>query len=289
MFALILAGGQGTRLWPLSRKKRPKQFLPLVGKKPLLCETVGRLLPLCPRRKIFTIAPVAESVWVRRLLPTLPQKNILIEPAGRNTAPAIGFALWHLVQRFPDEVAVILPADHAIRDAAKFRKILRKGEKFLKRHDGILTLGMKPTSPHTGYGYIQKGVSVNGSIYRVKRFREKPDLKTARKYLKSGDYFWNGGIFIGKIQFFLNEFKKQNPGMLQKLKSKNGYRSLKPVSIDYAIMEKTKRAFVIPAAIGWSDIGSFTELAKWHIDKLYESLFPKTPRARIFWDEAGLR
>ena len=268
---VILAGGSGTRLWPLSRTKFPKQFLNLVNKNSLIQNTALRVSKN-NGKDIFVITNKNSQKIIykqlKKVLSNFKKNNLILEPIGKNTAPAIAFGSLFFK---PDDIIVILSADHYIKDEKKFNKILDKAEK-IAEENYIVTLGIIPDSPKTSYGYIEKSNDAIYDGFKVKKYIEKPEESRAKKYLKKGNYFWNAGIFIFKISIFLNELKKHSTDIyntLEKLKYKkekkkkitiNDYKDFKNISVDYAIMEKSNLLVVIPSDFGWSDIGGFKSL-----------------------------
>ncbi|NIM02830.1 NTP transferase domain-containing protein, partial [bacterium] len=261
--AVIMAGGKGERFWPLSRDKFPKQLLSLTGKKSLLQETVERIKPLISTRDILVVTrrPLARAV--ERQLPQIPRKNIIYEPVGRNTAPCIGLAAKMIKE---DGIMVVLPADHIITPRGKFLDTLKKAVSLARETENLITIGIKPTYPATGYGYIEAGKKVGQQVFRVKRFVEKPDKKKAERLLKIGRFFWNSGMFVWKKSVILDAMKKYMPSLykgLQRISLKNIsklYPGLPNVSIDYGIMEKANNSLVIPADFSWEDLGSWESL-----------------------------
>lgn len=274
---VILAGGRGERFWPLSRRTRPKQFLCLDGSGiSLLQATANRLLPLVDgwdNLMVITSALVAENV--KQQLPLLPEKNILVEPEGKDTAPAVAWASLEVQRLFGDgAIAGFFPADHWINSPEGFIKTILAGIEFAQSHGAIVTLGINPTYPSTGYGYIQQGEKegeINGlPVYKVTRFTEKPDQETASKFIATGDYSWNSGMFIFEVNFVLQELEKFAPQILKPLREKGeqGYFDLEKISIDYALMEKTASAYVLPADFPWDDLGDWNALERllWKTD-----------------------
>ena len=277
-YAVIMAGGGGTRLWPLSRQNKPKQLLPLIGQETLFQSTVQRLENLFPPEHIFVVTMEEQAREMREQVPSLPEENYIMEPAARGTASVAGLAATILQKRDPDAAVAILPSDHFIRNRDLFHYLLRAA--FDVAEEGYLvTLGITPTHPSTAYGYIQQGEPLSGGYkyptYAVRSFREKPDDETARNLLRSGDHSWNSGMFIWRANVILEEIKRQIPALSASLADigaawdtteqaeilKDRWYDLKVETIDYAIMEKAKRAAVLPAGgLGWSDVGSWQSL-----------------------------
>jgi mannose-1-phosphate guanylyltransferase len=268
---VILAGGKGERFWPLSRKKYPKQFLSLDGSGiSLLQATAQRLLPLAQGGEnlwVVTSALLAEGV--REQLPDLLATNLLLEPEGRDTAPAVAWATVEIAKRYgKDAVIGFFPADHWIGDLDAFEKTLRAASELATDQDAIVTLGIQPNEPATGYGYIEQG-NAQGTygglpIYKVSRFTEKPDRKTAEAFLETGKFSWNSGMFIFRAGVVLEELQRHAPQVLEPLltKGKDAYAQLEKISIDYALMEKTQLAYVLPANFGWDDLGDWNSLER---------------------------
>ena len=274
-FALIMAGGQGTRFWPWSTAKRPKQFLSVVGKQPLITQTFRRLRKFLPARNIFVIADKKYLAAVRKCLPGFSRRNFIAEPAPRNTAPALIQANIVLSRIDPNANLLVVPADHFITDEKAFAWQLKAALHYADNRC-IITAGIKPSEPHTGYGYIQfiEGTRKDPSthhFYPVKQFKEKPDHKTATEYLEKGNFFWNSGMFIYKLAFFVGFIKKYSPyyrNQYNKLKKTyshskqfaDAYKAIKPESIDYALMEKMKEAIMFKAEFQWNDVGSWSSV-----------------------------
>lgn len=289
--AVLLAGGRGTRFWPRSRTRTPKQLLDIVSSKSMLRETADRLAPLFAENRLWVVTNEEQAAGVRRELPRVPRKQILTEPVGRNTAAAIGLAAIHLAQEHGDALMAVLPADHHIADATQYRKVVRAAMKIASSPGNLVVLGIPPSHPETGFGYIERAgaaTRVEGSpAYVVRRFTEKPNAARAKTYVESGRYFWNAGMFFLRVSTFLECLRKYLPktwhalGELQQFIGTTGYARavrriyprLENISVDYAIMEPatrslaaygksgkhaTERVFVLPAKIGWSDIGSWT-------------------------------
>jgi mannose-1-phosphate guanylyltransferase len=274
-YAVIMAGGSGTRFWPLSRRKRPKQLLTLFGQGSLLEQTVERIRSLIPaeRTYIFTNELLCEQV--QHDLPEIPHDQVVAEPAARNTAPTIGLAAHEILRRDPDGLMMVLPSDHVIRKPNVFRRCLRAACGLGATEGRSVILGLKPTEPHTGYGYVRLGAKedrLDGQeIFSVARFTEKPPLKTARRYVASGRYLWNGGMFIWRASTILRNLEKHQPAMargLAEIAAAGGIRSqetlrrlypcLEKISIDFALMEKISGVYAVAADIGWNDVGSWS-------------------------------
>ncbi len=273
VYSVILAGGSGTRFWPLSRAARPKQFLALASQAPLLVDTARRISSLSPPRQTFVSCGAAHARAVRRLLKFLPAQNILVEPVARNTAPAIGLAATQVASRDPGAVMQVLPADHAVADAERFVECLSAAAR-LANQGSLVTLGIRPTRPETGYGYIQLGEPIGSEAFQVRAFVEKPDAPTAVGYLESGQYLWNAGIFVFRADAILGAIRQHLPELAEALAriartiGKRGYApavarefgKLGSVSIDFGVMEKADNLAVVRGDFGWSDLGSFASL-----------------------------
>ncbi|PSB01453.1 mannose-1-phosphate guanylyltransferase [Merismopedia glauca] len=275
---VILAGGKGERFWPLSRKDKPKQFLCLDGSgKSLLQATAERLLPLCNGWSgVWVVTSVQLAAQVKNQLPQLPESNLLLEPEGKDTAPAVTWATIEIAKRYGEEAVIgFFPADHWIGDETGFQQTLQAASEFAATHAAIVTLGIAPGYPAVGYGYIQQGEAVatsgnNLPIYKVERFREKPDRDTATEFLETKTvdgncpYTWNSGMFIFRTQVVLEELAIHASEILQPLQAQGvaAYPSLAKKSIDYALMEKTQLAYVLPANFGWDDLGDWNALER---------------------------
>lgn len=277
LYALILAGGTGTRLWPRSRRERPKQLLPLFSERTMLQETCDRILPIIPARQIFVITNEGYVQTVREQLPELPAENVIGEPEGHGTAPAIGLGALHIESMDPDAIMLSLHADHYIERADAFRKaIVDAAQVAAKGH--LVTLGVVPRNPETGYGYIHRGELLDTlgdqPVYHVKEFMEKPDETTATRFVESGEYYWNSGIFAWKISTLWEEYNRFQPALCKQLKkigsaleTQRANSTLQRVwpgiateTIDVGIMEKSQRVAVLPINVGWSDVGSWATL-----------------------------
>jgi mannose-1-phosphate guanylyltransferase/mannose-6-phosphate isomerase len=279
---VVLLGGSGTRLWPVSRKNHPKQFLKLTGDQTLLQATLTRLngleeldLPIvvCNEEHRFTTAEQLHEINGEEAL-----GDILLEPVGKNTAPAVALAAIHALQKHDDALLLVLPADHVVRDRDVFQQAVRKAVAAAK-DDHMVTFGVVPTKPETGYGYVRRGDSIGDSLYRVSQFVEKPDMEKAKAYVDSGEYYWNSGMFLFKASLYLDELGELNPKMVDACQlaldqsqhdldfirlGKEAFLSCPSDSIDYAVMEKTSKAAMVPLDAGWNDIGSWDAL--WEIE-----------------------
>ena len=274
-----MAGGIGSRFWPMSTPQCPKQFIDVLGcGSSLLQLTVNRFNGICPPENIWVVTSSSYAAMVSEQLPQLPTSHILTEPCRRNTAPCIAYASWRIKAVNPKANIVVSPADHLVMNVDEFRRVVNSSLAFTLENDAILTLGMKPTRPETGYGYIQADLTEpsarNREIYRVDSFREKPDLETAERYLLQNNYFWNSGIFFFRVNTIVNALRIYEPklsAIFEKLLDIYGtdderdaidtlYPNCPNISIDYAVMEKADEIFVFPADFGWSDLGSWRSL-----------------------------
>ncbi len=272
-----MAGGAGTRLWPMSTKAQPKQFQKLIGNRSLFQMSIERLRPAFSYKDIFVATNQAYKNLVAKQAPKIPKQNIISEPAKRDTAPCIALACAKIALSDPEAFVSVLPSDHLIKKEKNLVRTLTLAEKFLKENpEYLVTLGIKPTYPALGYGYIKvksQKLKVK-NIYQVESFKEKPDLKTAQRYIKSKKYFWNSGMFIWKVETILAEFKRHQPSIYKRLvkiqKSlgtkrerktiQKEYPKMKKISIDYGIMERAKKIACIPVDLGWSDVGDWAAL-----------------------------
>lgn len=280
-YAVIMAGGRGERFWPRSRTALPKQFLNLIGRKTMLQLTVERVEDLVGIQNTYIVAGEDFKEVILEQLPNLPEENIIIEPFGRDTAAAIGLAALVLERKNPKDVMVVLPADHYISDVERFREVLKGAVAAAGRGEEIITLGITPHRPETGYGYICRGEVLdifNGTpACRVASFLEKPDYHRALEFISSGNYLWNSGMFIWRIDLIIQLINKHTPRLaegLQKIGQALGggryaevlaevYAGLPKISVDYGILEKADRMLVMPGDFGWDDIGSWTALERY--------------------------
>ena len=275
LYAVIMAGGVGSRFWPRSKKKLPKQLLKIFGDQTMIQATVNRLSGLVEKENIFVITNELQRPEVLNQLPDVPAENIIEEPFGRNTAACIGLASVIIKAKDPDAVTIVLPADHIIKDEDEFKKILKNAAKYANESKGLVTIGITPTRPETGYGYIQiNDKPVTDNIFKVLTFAEKPNYATALRFVESGDFLWNSGMFIWRADVILDEIKNlmpdlheglvviekslTNPNFKEELKTV--YAQLKKISIDYGIMEKSSKVFLTKGSFNWSDVGSWEEV-----------------------------
>jgi mannose-1-phosphate guanylyltransferase len=280
-YPVILAGGRGTRFWPLSRKRRAKQLLALDGKQTMIQQTVARLTPLAPAKNLWIITNDDLRPAILRQLPKLSPKQVLAEPVGRNTAPAIGLAAFLLARHDPDAVLGLFPSDHVIGAPDQYRETLRQGIAIAAAGENIVVLGIRPTRIETGYGYIEAGAQDANRSLRVRRFTEKPDTAKAAQFLAAGNYYWNSGMFLWRAATLANALREHLPNtapILEKIAASFGtskfsdtFRRLYPkcenISIDYAVLEPrsakgegASRIFCLPSDFGWNDLGSWTSL-----------------------------
>ena len=287
-YPIILAGGRGTRFWPLSRKKRAKQLLALDGKHTMIQQTVSRLLPMAPAKRFWIITNHDLRSAIVKQLPKLPNSQVLAEPEGRNTAPAIGLAAFLLLQQDPNSVLGLFPSDHVIGDEKSYRETLERGVEVAAAGANIVVLGVRPTRPETGYGYIETGALFQGDALRVRRFTEKPNAERAVEFVAAGNYFWNSGIFLWSAQTLVEALREHLPktaSLLEKIADTSGtrkfaatFRRLYPqcenISVDYAVLEPRSakgelaaHIYCLPSNFGWNDLGSWTALHEHHTAK----------------------
>jgi mannose-1-phosphate guanylyltransferase len=272
LYTVIMAGGIGSRFWPASRQEKPKQFLNIFGEATLIQNTVGRMQALVPPERCFVVTHESYVSQTQEQLPALPAENIIAEPISRNTAPCIAYAAIRLLHTDPDATMIVLPADHAIRNVTEFHRVLKVATE--KAQEGALvTIGITPTHPETGYGYIQYEASWEHEqalqAYPVRTFAEKPDLATAERFIDSGDFLWNSGMFIWRADTILDQIKHYIPEVYQAFegvahsnasdykKLTEAYQKSPRISIDYGVMERATNVYVVPGAFGWSDVGDW--------------------------------
>ena len=274
---LIMAGGKGTRFWPKSTEEKPKQFINLIEDRTMIQLTVDRIRKILPIEKIFISTGEKYVDLVKEQLPDLPEKNIIIEPVGRNTAPCILLASLYIKQIYNDCNIAVLPSDHLIKKERDFLNTLKIADNFVKENkESIVTIGITPDRPETGYGYIKYNKTEKNNVVKVERFVEKPDLEKAKQYLESKEYLWNAGMFIFNVDYMLKELENnynKTYNLLQQLPSiydesydkilKEIYPESENISIDYAVMEKSKNIYVIPSNLGWDDIGTWKSLERY--------------------------
>lgn len=279
-YGVIMAGGGGTRFWPLSRKAKPKQFLNLSGKDTMVMDTVNRLCRIANKEDIFIVTgeSFVEST-IESTSALLRADHILGEPAARNTAACIGYAAMEIVKKYEDGVMCVAASDHFIKDEDEYERVMKTAVSLAAEKDALVTIGIKPTFPSTGYGYIRSNQDVDGDYYEVEEFVEKPDLETASEYLASGQYAWNSGMFVWKASVILTYFEKLLPDIyecLMKIGDVMGterekqviqevYPVIPKISVDYGIMERAKGVLMVEGDFGWNDVGSFDAL-----EEIYE-------------------
>jgi mannose-1-phosphate guanylyltransferase len=272
--AVIMAGGQGARFWPVSREEKPKQFLEIGGSGTMLQETAARFQPLLSAEDVYVVCGQRYVQQVREQLEQLQEDQVIVEPSARNTAPCIGLAALYLRRQFPDEVMSVFPSDHVIQDVAEFHQALQAAGE-LAKEGWLVTFGIQPSYAATGYGYVQKGDPLGEfggcAAYEVAGFTEKPDRSRAQQFLKEGDYCWNSGMFVWSIENILTEMERHMPDLYRALMEIDGnwedsagmeriYSGLEKTSIDVGVMEKAEKIAVIPCALGWSDVGNWRAL-----------------------------
>jgi len=270
-YAVVMAGGSGTRFWPRSRHRAPKQLLPIVGTRTMLQETVARVSPPIDRSRVLVVTGQVHARAVRAQLPELPTSALLVEPRGRNTAPAIALAALHIAREHPDAVMAVLPADHAIADRGVFRADLSAALDVAERTGALVTFGIQPTHPETGYGYIRPGARLDGAAraraFRVRAFIEKPNAARARALIARGGVFWNSGIFAWRARSILDALRTHVPDVLAPLEAavtsgsrhalRAAYGRLPSISIDTGVLERANHVAVLRARFAWSDVGSW--------------------------------
>jgi len=275
-WAVIMAGGVGERFWPMSRRKRPKQLLSIVGKTTMIQQTVARLQGVVPPARIVVVTTADQVALVHKQLPRV--KHVIAEPVGRNTAPCVGLAAAIIGKHDPQAVMVVVPADSYIPDAAQYKRVVIDSLEFATRENVLITIGIKPTAPHTGYGYVQLGERINDRISKAKRFVEKPDRATAEQFLASGDYLWNAGMFVWSVGAINEALAKYQPEMATGCRAiqtavgtkafervlKREFAKMTKISVDYAIMEKAGNVVVANGDFAWDDVGDWAAIERHH-------------------------
>ena len=278
-YAVIMAGGVGARFWPRSRERTPKQLLDIIGEGTMIENTLSRISPLVAPMNTFIVTNTLQHESVLKRLPFFPKENILVEPVGRNTAPCVALAATWIQRLDPEAVMLVLPADHLVLRQDEFLRVMNVALDVAEKSEALLTIGINPGRPETGYGYIQFSDENNNpyhkhGVYRVKTFAEKPNLETAQSFLQSGDFLWNSGIFVWKAKTILQEIRTHLPDLFEQIQPlaqtigtpqykqavENAYGLIRGISIDYGVMEKAGNVYVVKGDFGWSDVGSWDEV-----------------------------
>jgi len=280
MYAVIMAGGKGARFWPRSREKKPKHLLDIISEKTIIQETVDRIKPLISSENILVVTGKKHARTLMKQLPEIPSRNIIIEPEGKNTAACIGLAALYIRKIVTDDLMIVLPSDHVIADSEKYLHSIRTAAKTASEENGLVTIGIKPSSVQTGFGYIERAnlfkIINEEEVFRVKSIREKPDFQKAKEFVQSGNFYWNSGMFVWKTSVILKEISRWLPDLYSGLMKidkalcspdeaatvSSVYKKLASISIDYGVMEKADNVFIIPGDFGWSDVGSWDTLAE---------------------------
>ncbi len=275
IYTLIMAGGSGTRFWPRSKTQKPKQYLNIFGESSLLQDTIKRFATFTEKENIYIVSSATQAKVLEEQTPMLPKQNLIYEPVGRNTLPCIGLAAMYAERENPDGIMVVSPSDHLITNNQLFEDTVLAAVKIADKRDGIVTIGITPSYPATGYGYVKTKEDITGSEkiaqFKVERFVEKPDEKTASEYLKQGGFYWNSGLFVFKVSVFLEAVEKFAPELyadLRKIQTDFGnptyeetldtiYRAVKGISVDYGIMEHADNIFLVEGNFDWNDLGSW--------------------------------
>jgi mannose-1-phosphate guanylyltransferase len=309
IYCVIMAGGSGTRFWPRSRVAKPKQYLNLFGNESLLQSTIRRFESFIDKDHIYIVSSQNQKQVLEEQTPEIPRKNLIYEPVGKNTLPCIGLAAMFAEKDNLDGIMVVSPSDHLIRDHILFKDTLRAAEKIADKKDGIVTIGIKPTYPATGYGYVKTAEDIIGvekiKQFKVERFVEKPDLSNAEKYLKEGGYYWNSGMFIFKVSVLLKAVQEFAPNLykdLRRIQENMGkpsfpqrletiYRAVESISIDYGIMEHARNIYLVEGIFDWNDLGNWESVYQEEKkDKegnasQGETIFLDTKNSFVFTDE----
>jgi len=303
MYAVIMAGGKGARFWPRSREKQPKHLLDIISDKTIIQETVDRIKPLISPENILVVTGRKHAGTLIKQLPEIPSRNIMIEPEGKNTAACIGLAALRIRKIVPDDVMIVLPSDHVIADAQKFTDVLSTAVQVASEENGLVTIGIKPSSVQTGFGYIEKAdlfKTINHEdVFRVKSIREKPDFQKATEFVQSGNFYWNSGMFIWKTSVILNKIGRFLPDLYSGLMKIDEaldspeestvvprvYKKLRSISIDYGVMEKASSVFMLQGDFGWSDVGSWDAL--WEISPKDQKNIVSLSGSRTMAEDSG--
>ncbi len=282
LYAVIMAGGSGTRFWPLSRNRTPKQVLSIIGPNSLLQDTVKRISDVVPQENIYIVTHSRQKRVIAQQIPEFDEQRLILEPSPRNTAPCIGLVAFTLRRIDPEAIMIVMPSDHLVRDVKGFQKAVRTAVEVAKKTDGLVTFGIPPTRIETGYGYIQfepTDADLPASVHRVKAFAEKPNWETAKRFVESGEFYWNSGIFIWSVSRILKEMEEHLPEQYHQLEVisrawgqpsykrvlYNRWARIRAISIDYGVMEvATSPIYMVEGNFGWSDIGSWDELYRLH-------------------------
>lgn len=282
VFSVIMAGGVGSRFWPKSREKNPKQLLPILGEQTMIQQTFERMRGIVPEKNNFIVTNKLQRAQIAKQLPMLSEENILVEPVGRNTAPCVALAALFIHRLDPEAVMVVVPADHIVQNYEEFTKVIEAAIEVAANSSSLVTIGIQPNRAETGYGYIQIDDSIgkkkngNYTAYKVKAFAEKPNIETANRFLESGDFLWNSGMFVWRCDAILNEIKKSLPELyshfeilketigtnLFETKLQDVYSKIKSISIDFGVMEKSDNVRVFRGNFGWNDVGSWDEVVR---------------------------
>ncbi|MBE7538510.1 MAG: mannose-1-phosphate guanylyltransferase [Opitutaceae bacterium] len=282
-FVVIIAGGKGERFWPQSRAHRPKHLLPIVGTEPLLAQTLARVRAIVPERNTYVITSAAQEKGVRACCAQLPRENIIVEPMGRDTAAAVALAALLIEARSTRAAFAVLPADHVIHDQEAYAADLNAAFAAARAGNVLVTIGIKPTEPATGFGYIERGAVWKSfdrrPVFRVKRFVEKPTVEVARQYLESGNYVWNAGMFVWSVRTVADAIRRHAPDLRDGLAPvwsavvqrkpltsalKKAYPGLRKISVDYALLEKSDNVVMLPASFDWDDVGAWPAISRHH-------------------------
>jgi mannose-1-phosphate guanylyltransferase len=297
LHAVIMAGGAGTRFWPASRASRPKQFLPISGARTMIAETFARLAGLVPRERVWVVSAASQADLVRTSLPELPPENLLCEPEARNTAPCVALAAHAIALRVPESVQVVLPADHVVDPSESFRRTLAAGAEEAAADDVLITFGIRPTFPATGYGYVEAGPALHERtgipVHSVVRFVEKPDLASARRFVECGRFLWNSGMFAWSTRAIQAALHRHVPAIamgMERLRRGEPlaqvYGTLPSVAIDTAVMERADNVRMLPIDYRWSDVGSWTALAELHAQDADGNACALSAGARLLAEDA---